>query len=89
VFLAMFGNVMGGMLSHWLQNMNIDIPEEAWKAIEESMNMALSPFSIMISFMSSLVIDVIFGLLGGLIGYSVYKPKPQVMPPPPSPSPQV
>jgi hypothetical protein len=81
VFLMLFGNIMGEMMSDWLMNMNIDIPEEAWRAIEESMNMALSPFSIFISFVTSLIVDVIFGLLGGLIGYSVYKSKPQQLSP--------
>jgi hypothetical protein len=83
IFMILFGNIMREIIIQWLQNMNIDIPGEAWDVIEKSFNFALSPISIILSFMGKLVIDVIFGLLGGLIGYSVYKPKPQVIPPPP------
>jgi hypothetical protein len=83
IFMILFGNIMGEMAIQWLQNMNINIPSEALDAIEESLNIALSPISIMISLFTNLVIDVIFGLLGGLIGYSVYKPKPQAIPPSP------
>lgn len=37
-------------------------------------------------FFVNLIIDPLFGLLGGLIGYAVFKPKtPPVMPPPPAP----
>jgi hypothetical protein len=42
---------------------------------------------IMMAFVFSIIIDPLFGLLGGLIGYSIYKPKPGVFPPvmPPKP----
>jgi hypothetical protein len=42
---------------------------------------SLSPFSIVMG----LVIDALFGLLGGLIGYSVFRQKGQVQVPPPPP----
>jgi hypothetical protein len=35
------------------------------------------------NFVFALIIDPLFGLLGGLIGYQVFKPKTAVMPPPP------
>ena len=87
IFLKLFGNVMGEIMMSMLKNMNVDIPEEMMKALEDSMTMALSPFTIIVHLGSSLVLHSLFGLLGGLIGYSVYKPKQQMMPPPPMPQP--
>jgi len=84
MFLKMFGNLLGEYIVNLLQGFNI--PEEALQAIEESLKESASMLFVFIRFFSNLVIDVIFGLLGGLIGYSLFKPKQQMMPPPP-PSP--
>ena len=87
--LALFGNVMGEFLMNMFKNMNVDIPAEAWEAWEESMSAGVTLFSFFIQLISNLVIDTIFGLLGGLIAYSVYKPKNKFtqtpMPPPVEP----
>ena len=82
-FLAMFGNVMGDFILQTLQNMNLNIPEEALEGMEQGFKEAASLGQFFLSLCISLVIDPLFGLLGGLIGYSIYKPKHQVMPPPP------
>jgi len=87
IFLKLFGNVMGEFLVNLMKNLNVDLPDEAWRAFDQSLSMALSPFTIVVRLFSSLLLDGIFGLLGGLIGYSVYKPKQRVMPPPPMPQP--
>lgn len=48
------------------------IPPEAVEQMQQSIReQALSPLTIIPSF----IIDPLFGLIGGLIGYSVYKPK--------------
>ncbi len=85
VTLALFGNITGEYMIEMLRN--FDIPQEAFDAMEESMAVGMSFVSIMIQLLTSLVIDTLFGLLGGLIGYSVYKPKKSFMPPPPMPQP--
>ena len=56
------------------------VPEEQ---IEQSMMQSseLGMVGIAIGFVTSIIIDPLFGLLGGLIGYSVYKPKPGMQPP--------
>jgi hypothetical protein len=87
VFLALFGNIMGRFITEMLQNMNVNLPEEALTAIEESMEQGMSFISLIFQFMASLVIDAVFGLLGGLIAFSVYKPKQTPMPPSPMPPP--
>jgi hypothetical protein len=35
------------------------------------------------NFVFALIIDPLFGLVGGLIGYQVFKPKTVTLPPPP------
>lgn len=88
VFLRMFGNIVGEFLMDWLRNMNI--PDEALSAIEGSLRESTTVFRVFVQFFESLAVDTIFGLLGGLIAYSVFKPKPSasgVMPPPPSSQP--
>ena len=83
--LMAFGNVTGRIVMGLLHNLNLNLPQEVWDRIEESMNEGLTAIKIVIDFFGSLIVDSIFGLLGGLIGYSIYKPKPQLMPPPPPP----
>ena len=87
-FIALFGNFWGEYVLGIIRTLDIDIPAEAFEAMEQSMSAGLSFFSVMIQLLSSLVIDTLFGMLGGLIGYSVYKPKKVAMPPPPM-TPQV
>lgn len=81
--LALFGNITVKYMMDILQHSGLNIPSEAFDAMEESMTAGLSLGHVFIQLLSSLVIDTLFGLLGGLIGYSVYKPKKAVMPPPP------
>jgi hypothetical protein len=85
--LMLFGNIMGDYILNMIRNMNLEIPPEAWDAMEESMSTGMTFISMFIQLISSLVLDSIFGLLGGLIAYSVYKPKGAVMPSAPMPPP--
>jgi hypothetical protein len=87
--LALFGNITSEYMVDILKNSGLDIPTEAFDAMEESMAAGLSFGSVMIQLFASLVIDSLFGLLGGLIGYSVYKPKKPMMPTPMPQPPQV
>lgn len=90
IFLALFGNIMGRFVAEMIQSMNLNLPEEAMSAIEESMDKGITFVSLVFQFMASLVIDAVFGLLGGLIAFSVYKPKQAPIPPSPmSPPPPV
>ncbi len=79
-----FGAAMGGGMQK-LQDMGLgnQIPPETMKMIQGMMS---DKGLIGITFVFHLVIDPLFGLIGGLIGYAVFKSKtPQVMPPPPAP----
>jgi hypothetical protein len=79
LFISMFGNV----LLEFLQRMvvNLDLPQEALDALEKAIEERGSAFSIISDVLLNIVIDTIFGMLGGLIGYSVFKRKEAELPP--------
>ena len=87
IFIVLFGNVAQEFLLDMIQNMDIQVPEELMNGIEESLREEIGAFGILKNFFLSMLIDPLFGLLGGLIGYSIFKPKqpPAVAPPPPTP----
>lgn len=80
---ALMGNVTGEMMTSFLEQYADQMPPGTMDQIAEGMREG--GISIL-NFIMSLVIDTIFGLLGGLIGYSVFKSKqlPTVQPPAPS-----
>jgi hypothetical protein len=68
------GEAMGKVIMSVYDKMGIldKMPPEAVEQMQQSMkDQALSPLTIIPAF----IIDPLFGLIGGLIGYSVYKPK--------------
>lgn len=77
------GNIGAEFAMRFLDRFRDQMPPGTLDQFEENIRFAgLSVFHFFIS----LVLDVIFGLLGGLIGYAVFKPKQApVMPPPPAP----
>lgn len=86
IFLSL-GNVTGQALYDFLVESGImdQLPPETLEQMEEGLLGAdISPVSIVISF----IIDPLFGLLGGLIGYAMFKSKGQMAPmvPPPPPT---
>jgi hypothetical protein len=87
LMLLAMGDVSGGIVLNILRNLNLppDVLDQVEEKMGESANLA--GFSAVMSFIWSLVIDPLFGLLGGLIGFNVYKPKTPMMnvQPPPAP----
>jgi hypothetical protein len=71
IFLA-FGNVAGEMILKMLQSSSVlnNMPPEARSQMENSM--AQGGFSVL-NVVFSFVFCVLFGLLGGLIGYAVFR----------------
>ncbi len=84
---AAVGNVAGSVAWKTLEGMGIFNqlePGQLDQLRERLMSGGVSPFSIFVAF----IIDPLFGLLGGLIGYGIFKqkavaPVPPVPPPPP------
>lgn len=85
-FLATLGNVNAEPFLGILDMFKDKVPPEALEEAEAKIR--AGGFSIL-NLVMSLVIDTVFGLLGGLIGYAIFKPKPPqlnmqppVVPPP-------
>jgi hypothetical protein len=84
LFHFVFGMALGGGMQK-LEDMGIgnQVPPETLKMIQGLMR---EQSLLGITFVFHLIIDPLFGLIGGLIGYAVFKSKaPVVMPPPPAP----
>jgi len=90
MFLTMFGNIAEQYILDIIQNMDLQIPEEFYGMFEEAIREQMAGFAIITNFFLALILDSLFGLLGGLIGYSVFKPKGQqpLQPTPAPPMPQ-
>ena len=81
MFLAMFGDVAREFLLKFLENPSLQIPEEALQQIRTALEEAPGGVaSVVIDLISGLILYPIFGLLGGLIGYAVWKPAPAASP---------
>lgn len=76
--MSIFGNVMVDFISELIRSM--DLPEEVIDQVEEALAQSLGGGMILIEFLTNLILYPLFGLLGGLIGYGIFKPKQQVMP---------
>jgi len=85
----MIGNVAGKAMIEMLMNVYDSLgildqmPPEAIDQME--MSAEESPLNA-ISIIGSLIVDPLFGLLGGLIGYQIHKPKAGVPPAAPTPT---
>ena len=85
IFMLMFGNVALKFVVDLLQNSTIQVPPDMMKSLEDAIDEKVNVLRIMLDFFFVLVLDAIFGMLGGLIAYSAFKPKQQMMMPPPPP----
>jgi len=76
IIMQLTDNVGGRMILNFMEGFRDKMPPEAWDNMEESIREGrVSPVQMIFG----VIIDVIFGLLGGVIGYSVFKPKQQIM----------
>jgi hypothetical protein len=85
--VAAFGNVAGDMILDVMRGFEDSLPPGTMEQMEQQMEESATPgiMSTVMQFLGAIVIYPLFGLVGGLIGYSVYKPKPGMqMPPPPT-----
>lgn len=86
-FFTLFGNITSEYLINTFKNMDIDVPPGTWEKAEEDARNGSMMQQIGLGALFSIILDPLFGLLGGLIAYSVFKPKQQFptqgMTPPP------
>ncbi len=81
IITALFGNLSMQMMMSFIEKMNVEFPPESQQLLDELFTEAekqsLSLGNISISLIFSLILNTIFSILGALIGWSVFKPKPQ------------
>lgn len=92
IFVLTIGNIAGEATYKMILNLYDSLgildkmPPEAIEQMERSvMDRGLSAFPLFVG----AVVDVVFGLLGGLIGYAVFKSKTPAVQPPAAPPAQV
>ena len=92
VVYAMFGNIAEQLaydLIRWFMELS-NVPSETWEILEDALREALerglTPLVLFFKLMQELFLFTLFGLLGGLIGYAIFKKKgPQIQPAVPNP----
>jgi hypothetical protein len=89
VMLGTVGGVILEFLRELLDRFGHEIPPDMLEGFEEAIgeSLSLTPVAIIVTFAKFIIIGPLFGLLGGLIGYAVFKPKPQTLAPPPGTNP--
>ena len=75
--MLVFGNIAIEMMMKIIHRMNVELPANIEQMIDQGMEERISFFGFFFSLFANLIIDVLFATLGGLIGWSVFKPKPQ------------
>ncbi|TLY32330.1 MAG: hypothetical protein E6K56_03505 [Ignavibacteria bacterium] len=75
LFVALVGDVARQFILDLLKNSNLQLPQGFLQMFEERMREGATGLALVFRLMAALVIDSVFGLLGGLIGYSVFKTK--------------
>jgi hypothetical protein len=87
IVAAMFGDIMREFAQNVLLNSNLNIPDDLRAKLEEAFaQKSRTGAMVIVSYVFALIIDMIFGIVGGLIGYGIFKPKAEAMPPMPKPS---
>jgi hypothetical protein len=77
--MAAFGNVAGQMIKSMMEQYSDQMPPGTMEKFEEGLKQ--NGFSFL-QVIFALLLDSLFGLLGGLIGFAIWKPKvPPIAPP--------
>jgi hypothetical protein len=82
IFMAIMGDVLRDFVLRFLERSDLDLPQEFWDQMDQLMSAEFSIFTLFTELLTNMLIYPLFGLLGGLIGYNIYKPKVNLMPPP-------
>jgi hypothetical protein len=90
ILLLFFGDVVAKYFLHALQGMDaqdlppalaVQMPDIIAK-IQAGLAVGVTVIGVFFDLLFHLVVDIIFGGLGGLIAYGMFRPKTPVMPPP-------
>jgi hypothetical protein len=70
-----FGNVAIEMMERIIRKMKLEMPPEFEDMISEAKRQKISPAGAVVSIVVYLIPNTMFAALGGLIGWSLFKPK--------------
>ena len=73
---VLFGNVLSHIIYDWMGKYNLNVPGNEMDTLHSLMDESFTVVSFLWSLIASLFIYPLFGLLGGLIGWGIFKPKP-------------
>ncbi len=74
IFTVMFELIGGSDFMYEMETYSDQLPPEMFELVQSLVESGVVFLVIMMA--ASIIIDTLFGLLGGLIGYAVFKPKP-------------
>lgn len=97
IIQALFGGAIMEFLIRSLKDINMPELTPYIDQIIKNADATLTVAAVLVQLLTNLVLDIIFGALGGLIAFNIFKPKNLYMPPPmyqqppqnPPPPPQV
>jgi hypothetical protein len=74
--LMVYGNIAAELMVRIIDKMSLQLPPDFQQMLDEAVNEKISMFGVLFSFVISFVVNGIFSVIGALIGWSVFKPKP-------------
>jgi len=97
VFMAIFGNVLGQFAMKMMRQYSSQLPpglfDQLQDALQQAMEEGITVVAFLLELIKNFVVDIVFGGLGGLLGYQLFKPRMPLyyppMPPPPPPAPPI
>ncbi len=77
LFFSLIGNMSGQMMNDFLEGLDSGLSSREFSEIERGLRQLtrMAPVAILWTFVTSLVIDPLFAILGALIGQGVFKKK--------------
>jgi hypothetical protein len=86
IIMALFGNYMVEWFQQLFSQMGTQgVPQAYLDMLEQAKYARLSVLGFLIELLKNIIIDIVFGGLGGLIGYQFFKPRYPYYPPPQTP----
>ena len=73
---SIFGNVLAHIIYDWMGKYNLNVPGNEMDKLHGLLDESFTVVSFIWSLIGALFIYPLFGLLGGLIGWGIFKPKP-------------
>ena len=76
--LMVYGNIAAEIMLRIINKMSVQLPPDFQQMLDQAMNEKISMFGVIFSFVVSFIVNEIFSVLGALIGWSIFRPKPKI-----------